>query len=86
MSLREKEKPSGRGFASMDPKRQKELASAGGKAAHAVGGAHEFTKEEAQVAGRKGGKSVSQDREHMSRIGRLGGRNRAKNASKAAAE
>jgi hypothetical protein len=39
------------GFASMDPERQKEIASQGGKAAHAAGTAHEFTSEEAREAG-----------------------------------
>lgn len=47
----------GRGFASMDPERQREIASKGGKAAHASGRAHEFSPEEAREAGRKGGKS-----------------------------
>jgi hypothetical protein len=40
-----------RGFASMDPQRQREIASQGGKAAHAKGTAHEFTSEEARRAG-----------------------------------
>jgi general stress protein YciG len=44
-----------RGFASMDRKRQLEIASKGGKAAHAKGTAHEWTVEEAVSAGRKGG-------------------------------
>lgn len=44
-----------RGFASMDPKKQKEIASKGGKAAHQRGVAHEWTSEEAREAGRKGG-------------------------------
>lgn len=46
-----------RGFASMDPAAQKKIASSGGRAAHAKGTAHEFTSEEARVAGRKGGKA-----------------------------
>lgn len=46
-----------RGFASMDPAKQKKIASRGGKAAHAKGTAHEFTSEEARKAGRKGGKA-----------------------------
>jgi len=46
----------------------------GGKAAHQKGTAHEFTVEEARAAGRKGGKAVSKDRGHMSRIGQIGGR------------
>jgi hypothetical protein len=40
-----------RGFASMDPQRQREIASEGGKAAHQKGTAHEFTSEEARRAG-----------------------------------
>ena len=43
---------SNRGFASMDPQRQREIASAGGRAAHASGNAHEFTSEEAREAGK----------------------------------
>lgn len=39
----------------MDPQKQREIASKGGKAAHQKGTAHEFTSEEARVAGRKGG-------------------------------
>lgn len=45
-----------RGFASMDPNKQKEIARKGGRAAHEKGTAHEFSPEEAKVAGRKGGK------------------------------
>ena len=47
-----------RGFASMTKERQRAIASKGGRAAHAHGTAHEWTREEAQRAGRKGG-SVS---------------------------
>lgn len=47
-----------RGFASMNPEKQREIASKGGKAAHARGTAHEFTREEAVVAGRKGGRAA----------------------------
>jgi len=57
----------------MNREKQKEIARRGGRAAHEKGTAHEFTSEEARNAGRKGGVSVSQDREHMSRIGRAGG-------------
>src|SRR3954469_12555306 len=64
---------SNRGFASMDRSKQKEIASKGGKAAHAKGTAHEFDSGEARDAGRKGGLAVSQNREHMARIGRRGG-------------
>lgn len=44
-----------RGFASMSPEKQREIASKGGRAAHAKGTAHEWTSDEARVAGRKGG-------------------------------
>ena len=66
-----------RGFASMDRERQREIARKGGRAAHQKGTAHEFTTDEARAAGRKGGERVSADRDHMSRIGRLGGKHSA---------
>lgn len=44
-----------RGFAAIDRKLLGEIARKGGKAAHSAGTAHEFTSEEARVAGRKGG-------------------------------
>jgi general stress protein YciG len=69
-----------RGFASMDPAKQREIASKGGRAAHAKGTAHEFTSDEARVAGRKGGEAVSRDRAHMSAIGREGGHSRGARA------
>ena len=53
----------GRGFAGMDPAQQREIASEGGRAAHASGHAHEFTSDEARAAGRKGGEA----RSHASR-------------------
>jgi general stress protein YciG len=69
-----------RGFASMDSAKQREIASKGGRAAHAKGTAHEFTSDEARVAGRKGGEAVSRDRQHMSAIGREGGHSRGARA------
>ena len=39
----------------MDPAQQRALASRGGKAAHRKGTAHQWTREEAQAAGQKGG-------------------------------
>jgi general stress protein YciG len=57
-----REEPRGRGFAGMDPRQQREIASEGGRAAHASGHAHEFTSEEARAAGRKGGEARSQSR------------------------
>ncbi len=44
-----------RGFAGMERRRVSEIARKGGKAAHSAGTAHEFTSEEARIAGRKGG-------------------------------
>lgn len=63
----------------MDPAQQRAIASKGGKAAHAQGHAHEFTPEEARIAGRRGGEVVSQDVEHMAEIGRRGGQARGRN-------
>lgn len=70
---------SNRGFASMDEDKQREIAAKGGRAAHESGNAHEFTSEEARQAGRKGGESVSEDRQHMADIGREGGQSRSGN-------
>jgi general stress protein YciG len=80
MTTSNSERPkSNRGFASMDTGKQREIASKGGKAAHAQGRAHEFTADEARVAGRKGGEVVSRDRAHMAAIGRAGGQARGRN-------
>ena len=46
-----------RGFAAMNPERQREIASKGGKASHANGTGHEWTSESARIAGSKGGKA-----------------------------
>ena len=75
---------SNRGFASMDRSKQKEIASKGGKAAHAKGTAHEFDSGEAREAGRKGGLAVSQNRDHMAKIGRRGGEARGAARGRAA--
>ncbi len=48
---------SNRGFASMDPQKQRAIASEGGRAAHKQGVAHEWSSEEAREAGRKGGQN-----------------------------
>lgn len=50
-------KKGSRGFASMNPDKQKQIASKGGKAAHAKGTAHKWSSKEAQAAGRKGGRA-----------------------------
>lgn len=50
-----------RGFASMDPAAQREIASQGGKTAHSTGRAHQWTAEEAREAGRKGGTKTAEN-------------------------
>jgi general stress protein YciG len=54
--------PRRRGFAAMDPELQRAIASAGGRAAHEHGTAHEFTPDEARRAGRKGGQASARRR------------------------
>lgn len=70
MTASEKKK---KGFAALSPERRLEIAKSGGRAAHASGNAHRFTSEEARLAGKKGGTLISADREHMSRIRKIGG-------------
>lgn len=74
--MEKKNKP--RGFAAMKPEARAAIASKGGKAAHAKGTAHEFDSDEARTAGRRGGVSVSRNRDHMAAIGRKGGEARGK--------
>lgn len=59
-------KKSRRGFAAMDPDKQKAIAKAGGRAAHAKGTAHTFSPEEAREAGRKGGQKAAEKRREKS--------------------
>lgn len=68
----------------MDRGKQKEIASKGGRAAHAKGTAHEFDSGEAREAGRKGGMAVSRNREHMAAIGRRGGEARGQSRGRSA--
>jgi uncharacterized protein len=58
-----------RGFARLDRSRLTEISRRGGKAAHLAGTAHEFTSDEARIAGRKGGSAP-----HENRRNRLEGR------------
>lgn len=44
------------GFAGMNPARQREIASKGGRAAHLKGTAHQWTSAEARDAGKAGGR------------------------------
>ena len=61
-------------FSRLTIEQRRAIASAGGRAAHANGRAHRFTSEEARVAGKRGGSTVSSDRQHMAEIGAKGGR------------
>jgi general stress protein YciG len=82
-----------RGFAGMDPQKQREIASKGGKAAHAKGTAHEFTPEEAREAGRKGGQAAHLrgtahqfTPEEAREAGRKGGRSSRRGAARSEPE
>ncbi len=53
-----------RGFAAMPAEEQRRIASMGGRAAHASGRAHEFSSEEARIAGsRRHEKALQKPRE-----------------------
>jgi uncharacterized protein len=60
-----------RGFASMSPEKQREIASKGGRVAHERGAAHEWTVDEARSAGRKGGNARHGRRDGMTLAARL---------------
>lgn len=51
-----------RGFAAMSPERQRQIASQGGRAAHQQGVAHEWSRDEAKEAGKKGGQASGRRR------------------------
>lgn len=66
---------SNRGFAGMEAEKQREIASQGGRAAHASGNAHEFISEEAREAGSRShindrGRSRDDDDDNDDRRGR----------------
>jgi general stress protein YciG len=69
-----------KGFAAMTTEQRKAIASAGGKAAHKQGLAYKFDAEKAREAGRKGGKAISENKDHMARIGLKGGLARSRKA------
>jgi hypothetical protein len=69
MSDHDKADAAPRGFAAMDEHRRREVASLGGRIAHARGRAHRFTSEEARKAGQKGGSQISRHRKHMAEPG-----------------
>lgn len=64
-----------RGFRQMDPEVHREIARAGGRAAHEKGTAHEYTSETGKIAGRKGGLKIAATKgtEYFREIGRKGG-------------
>ena len=66
--LRNTRNTSPRGFAAMDPRAQRVIAAKGGRAAHQKGTAHEFTREEARIAGRKGGEASRSGRRNVGNI------------------
>jgi general stress protein YciG len=74
MTAKEGGRSSGRGFASMDTEKQREIARKGGRA---------VSRDRAHMAaiGRKGGMEVSKDRHHMAEIGRKGGEEVSQNTA-----
>lgn len=67
-----------RGFASMDEKKQRDIASKGGKAAHEKGTAHEFNSKEASKAGKEAhdsGNAHEFSSKEARKAGRKGGQN-----------
>jgi uncharacterized protein len=68
-----------KGFGSLSPELRRAISSKGGKSAHAQGLAHEYTSEEARLAGSKGGVKTKErlGPEGMKALGRLGGQAKA---------
>jgi uncharacterized protein len=60
------------GLRAVTPARRREIAALGGRAAHAAGVAHCFTREEARAAGKLGGAVVAARPGHMAALSRLG--------------
>lgn len=54
----EKTEKQHKGFRAMPAETQRRIAAMGGRAAHAVGAAHEWSSEEARAAGSTGGKAA----------------------------
>jgi general stress protein YciG len=55
----------------MSPDKQREIASKGGRVAHEKGAAHEWTVDEARLAGRKGGYARHDRRDGLTLVARL---------------
>lgn len=68
-------KKSLRGFAAMDPEKQRRIASQGGKAVSS-------DRDYMALIGSKGGTEVSKDKKHMSEIGKVGGKRSRANRKK----
>lgn len=68
-------KPKARGFAAMSREKVQAISSKGGKAAHVLGKAHEFSSAEAKIAGRKGGL------QNVALHGAPGGRRKGRNVA-----
>lgn len=69
-------RPKGRrGFASMSREKRAAIASKGGRAAHALGRAHQWTPDAAKAAGVKGGRTLAAARgsEYFRALGQKGG-------------
>ena len=63
-----------RGFASMDPEQQRQIASSGGRTAHKKGVAYQWSSAEAREAGRRGGlKSAERRRQAKAEREQLNG-------------
>jgi uncharacterized protein len=56
-----------RGLAAMSPERRREIASKGGRTSQARGTAHQWTAEEASVAGKKGSARYAMRRTEIER-------------------
>lgn len=72
---------SNRGFASMDPQKQREIASEGGRAAHASGHAHEFNSQEAREAGKQSHKNDGNQQSGSGASSQSGSRSGSSNQS-----
>lgn len=66
-----------RGFAAMSPEKRQQVAAMGGKAAHKKGVAYQFDSTSAREASKKGGATVSENREYMAALGQKGGKARS---------
>jgi general stress protein YciG len=66
-----------RGLASADEKTREEVARKGGESVSPENRSFAKDKERASEEGKKGGETVSKNREHMAEIGRKGGEARA---------